>query len=208
MKLPTLEQIEKAIKSRANESFDGPCEPHYHYLNRGIRAAAEEIITLFKTTQFDENASTPEIDPNLIKIAELEAKIFVYEQVIGQAGFALTRDDLCPGSVRYPGDKAAAMASVGLSFETAEECQRWIDQEKARQVLRRDAKGFKPNIYDLDELRHYVFYDPIRRSLDVSYEASDGVSHGIVFATEPDALASIKAHETEWKTFLGVSDEF
>lgn len=37
------------------------------------------------------------------------------------------------------------IASVGLSFETEQQCCAWIKRAQAEQILRRDAKGFKPD---------------------------------------------------------------
>lgn len=95
MKLPTTEQIEKIIRGEGHETYLGDPDPdrRYKYVLKAsqIHSAAESIIKLFKELQFDEDTATPEIDPNLIKIAELEAKCFVYESVIQQAGFALPK---------------------------------------------------------------------------------------------------------------------
>lgn len=82
MKLPTVEQIAEIILAEK--------DPEYTLTLRlrsgGIGRAAENIVDLLKRAQFEE---TPKVDPNLVRIAQLEAKLYVYESVIGGAGIKL-----------------------------------------------------------------------------------------------------------------------
>lgn len=94
---------------------------------------------------------------------------------------------------------------VGEIVMTEEEGLKKITRRKAEVILRRDTKGFKPK-YNLDEKRYYVSYDPTEKELWYGYEDYSNVSHDIVFASVEDAEASIKAHEKEWKTYLGVEE--
>lgn len=98
------------------------------------------------------------------------------------------------------------IVEVGDGFLTLEGAKKELNRRKAKQILLRDTKGFKPNIYDLDQKRYYVSYDPVEKDLWYSYEDYSNVSHNIVFATKEDAEASIKAHPQEWKTYLGVEE--
>lgn len=96
MKLPSEEQIVKVIESTGRVGHwkrDG-CEwenPSYGIIFRRdeLKNAAQKIISLIKETQFDGNMSVPEVDPNLVRIAELEAKLAIYEAVINGAGIKL-----------------------------------------------------------------------------------------------------------------------
>lgn len=82
-----------------------------------------------------------------------------------------------------------------------------LTRRRAKQILLRDTKGFKPNIYNLNQKRYYVSYDPVAKELWCGHESWDNFSHEILFATEEDAQTSIKAHEKEWKIYLGAEDE-
>ena len=98
-----------------------------------------------------------------------------------------------------------AERSLGLLFLTREEAEKELARYKAEVILRRDTNGFKLK-YNLDEKRYYVSYDPTEKELWYGYEDYSNVSHDIVFASVEDAEASIKAHEKEWKTYLGVEE--
>lgn len=93
---------------------------------------------------------------------------------------------------------------LGNAFLTKEEAEKEIARRKAKQILLRDTKGVKLNIYNIDEKRYYVAYDPTGKNLDVYAEPYYGTSHTIIFATEEDAMDSVTTHEKEWKTYLGV----
>lgn len=94
MILPTIEQLDKVISDNSTH------ESAYHtwgtevYLQITPHQKSKlisQIIDLIKLVQFDEssNEETAVVDPNLVKIAELEAKIKVYESVIESAGIKL-----------------------------------------------------------------------------------------------------------------------
>lgn len=101
---------------------------------------------------------------------------------------------------------------LGNMFLTEEEAEKELARRRAKQVLLRDTKGFKPD-WESGE------YD----KFEVVYEYPDGeynkgglyfndcnhcCSHAdLWFTSREDAEASIKAHEREWKIYLGVEDE-
>lgn len=94
---------------------------------------------------------------------------------------------------------------LGNYFKTKEEAQKAAEWLKALTVLRDDTKGFKANWKDGSQLRWGVEYnyDTNRLSVYLTFGIQDSV---IYFATENDALRSIKKHEREWKIFYGVEE--
>lgn len=93
----------------------------------------------------------------------------------------------------------------GNYFKTEAEAQKAAEWLKAFAVLRDDTKGFKANWKDGSQLRWGVEYnyDTNRLSVYLTFGIQDGV---IYFATEDDALESIKKHEREWLTYLNVEE--
>lgn len=91
--------------------------------------------------------------------------------------------------------------SIGNYFKTEAEAKKAVNWLKALTILRDDTKGFKANWKDGSQLRWGVEYnyDTNRLSVYLTFGIQDGV---IYFATENDALESIKKHEREWLTFF------
>lgn len=96
--------------------------------------------------------------------------------------------------------------NVGDIYLTEKEAKKELAQRKAKQILIRDTKGFKPNIYDFGQNRYYVSYNPISKVLYSVRERDNDVSHEIIFITITDAIESIEKHEKEWLTYLGVEE--
>lgn len=97
------------------------------------------------------------------------------------------------------------MYATGNYFKTEEEAQKASDWLKAFAILRDDTKGFKPDWNNYSQKKWFVHYDHGDDLLrpDWSYVFQNGV---LIFATEDDALESIKNHEREWKIFYGVEE--
>lgn len=95
---------------------------------------------------------------------------------------------------------------LGNYFKTKEEAQRAAEWLRAFATLRDDTKGFKANWKDGSQLRWGVEYnyDTNRLSAYLTFGIQDGV---IYFATEDDALASIKKHERQWRIFFNCGVE-
>jgi len=97
MKLPTVEELRKIIApSDEIKEYCRPYDTAGQWPERGrlvsgdtAEEIAGKIIALIKESQFEETPEVPEVDPNLVKIAELEAKVMVYESVISSAGIKL-----------------------------------------------------------------------------------------------------------------------
>lgn len=89
MKLPDKDRIIEIIKGEGYSSTYLSSNHSFH--DTDIVRAADKILECIKVAQFDENPE--QVDPNLVKIAELEAKIKVYETVIDGAGIKLAIRD-------------------------------------------------------------------------------------------------------------------
>lgn len=97
--------------------------------------------------------------------------------------------------------------TVGSLFLTIEEAKKELARRKAKQILLRDTKGFKPNWKNLKQAKWYVSYFCNDETLEIDTFGGSDAFCEIYFANEQDAKSSIKAHEKEWKTYLGVKDE-
>lgn len=99
-----------------------------------------------------------------------------------------------------------AFREIGNVFLTREAAEKELARRKAKTILERDAKGFKPDWTANNQNKHIVFYCHKHCHLCTdfwsTYNAGD-----MYFATREDAEASIKAHEKEWKIYLGVEGE-
>lgn len=102
-------------------------------------------------------------------------------------------------------EQEQAIRDLGNVFLTREEAEKELARRKAKQILLRDTKGFKPKFganCSIEDFGYEVQYEiDVDGLYAISYKHNDGT---IRFATEEDAKASIKAHEKEWKTYLGV----
>lgn len=96
------------------------------------------------------------------------------------------------------------MRAVGDIFLTRTEAERELARRKAKQILLRDTKGFKPDWGDTEQDKWYVAYHTYD-SGELTAELKLGFNYGgPVFGSYNDARKSIKTHEKEWKIYLGV----
>lgn len=94
----------------------------------------------------------------------------------------------------------------GNCFLTKEEAEKELAHRKAKAILERDTKGFKPDWNISNQCRWYVCYNHYGKWLKIDKDFSLFNYGNLCFATKEDAEASIKAHEKEWKTYLGVEE--
>lgn len=91
---------------------------------------------------------------------------------------------------------------VGNVFLTKKEAEKEIARRKAKVILERDTKGFKPS--RSNGYRHVEVYYTDEGGLDTAFDR--GLDGCIYFESYEDAEASIKAHPNEWKTYLRVEE--
>ena len=102
-------------------------------------------------------------------------------------------------------DIDTARYAAGNYFKTCDEARKAANWIKSFAVLRDDAKGFKPDWGDVEQVKWCVYYDHDgdELSIDVWHTCQDSI---LSFATGADAKASIKNHRQEWLTFFGMEE--
>lgn len=103
----------------------------------------------------------------------------------------------------YSGWSSLEIANIkrlGLLFYIQEEAEKYLEYLKAKEVIKQDTKGFKPNWKNCEN-KYYGYWDSGKDSLGylVSYitKYSD-----ICFKTEEDIKESFEKHSKEWKAYL------
>lgn len=95
---------------------------------------------------------------------------------------------------------------IGNVFLTEEEAEKELVRRKAKVILERDTKGFEPDWDNVSQHKYDVYYDYVNCKLSVCAYSICSSHRSLWFATKEDAKASIKAHEKEWKIYLGVEE--
>lgn len=91
--------------------------------------------------------------------------------------------------------------SLGFLFENREEAEKYLEYLKAKEVIKQDAKGFRPNWNDRNERRYFGYWNSDSNQLDwrqvhIVKEAN------VYFKSKADILGSFENHPKEWKTYL------
>lgn len=97
------------------------------------------------------------------------------------------------------------LRELGLIFLSKEDLEKDNIWQRARQILLRDTRGFKPDWRDETQQKYTVYFDSCYGYLCTDFWCTY-LSSSIYFATEEGTEASIKAHEKEWKIYLGVEE--
>ena len=90
---------------------------------------------------------------------------------------------------------------LGLLFKTVEKTKKYLKYLKAKEIIKQDTKGFKPDWNNLEQIRFYGRWDfqskiPFRGT---SFTQKDTT---IYFKTVEDIEESFERHPEEWKTYL------
>lgn len=95
----------------------------------------------------------------------------------------------------------ASLKSTGNYFKTKEEAEKYLEYLKAKEVIKKDTKGFKPDWNNGDETKFFGYWDFILeepgRGLD--YRAK---TPNIYFRSPKDIKESFAKHPEEWKVYL------
>lgn len=99
-----------------------------------------------------------------------------------------------------PNDTLGRM-KIGNIFKTRDEAEKYLEYLKAKEVIKQDTKGFKPDWTNYDEKKYLGFWDIEKDSLDwlprnIFIEAT------IYFKSREDIEESFEKHPNEWKTYL------
>lgn len=133
----------------------------------------------------------------------------VWDLKEGDTFYVIEYGEVAEGEWNY-GDYTLSR-DAGDLFLIEEDAEKELARRKAKQILIRDTKGFKPN-WESDEYDKFeVVYEYSSASFDGYGLSVNERNHccahaGPWFCTRADARASIKAHEQEWKTYLGVEE--
>lgn len=95
----------------------------------------------------------------------------------------------------------ANLKSIGNYFETREEAEKYLKYLKAKEVIKQDTKGFKPDWNNDDENKYLGFWDLDEDKLDW-LPRSIFIEATIYFKSREDIEESFKKHPKEWKTYL------
>ena len=94
------------------------------------------------------------------------------------------------------------LKSVGNCFEIREEAEKYLEYLKAKEVIKQDTKGFKPNWSDKNRSGYY-FGTWNHYSEEPSADSYTNMRiSSIKFKTRKDIEESFKNHPNEWKTYL------
>lgn len=91
--------------------------------------------------------------------------------------------------------------AIGNIFETREEVEKYLAYLKAKTIIKKDAKGFKPNWQDTDEDKWCGVWDIIHKEVS-THITWYGQEDTIYFKSREDVEESFEKHPDEWKTYL------
>lgn len=101
----------------------------------------------------------------------------------------------------------------GDIYLTKEEGERELAWRKARQILKQDTKGFKPDWTKAHEDRYNVVFSLFvgdRDKYNLGHlqvvNCAYNITREFYFATQADVEESMRKHEKEWKIYLGVEE--
>ena len=95
--------------------------------------------------------------------------------------------------------------AFGFVYRTEEECKAALDRKLAEVRLQRTST-FKPD-FENGEGGYVVSYDYINKKLDCSDSFWNDSGEPVRYATEEDALKSIKENRADWLKYLGIKEE-
>ena len=90
---------------------------------------------------------------------------------------------------------------VGNIFATQEEAKKHLAYLKAKEVIKEDAKGFKPNWADEEQMKFSGYWKKLTAKLDYTWERTFK-SSTIYFKSREDIEESLKKHSGEWIIYL------
>lgn len=90
---------------------------------------------------------------------------------------------------------------IGNYFETTKETQECVAYLRARAIIKKDAKGFKPNWKNPSQKRFFGYFNLIDETL-CYFNSGENMESKIFFKTEEDIKESFKKHPKEWMEYL------
>ena len=96
----------------------------------------------------------------------------------------------------------ASLKSAGNYFKTQEEAEKYLEFLKAKAIIKKDAKGFKPDWNNEDENRYRGCWDLKKDTTIWMYESGAFKEPLIFFKSVKDVKESFEKHPNEWRTYL------
>ena len=93
------------------------------------------------------------------------------------------------------------LKSLGMLFETEQEAEEYLAYLKAKEVIRQDTKGFKPDWNNPSQKKIFGYYNLIDKTL-CYFDIGENMESKIFFKSEEDIKESFKKHAKEWRTYL------
>lgn len=90
---------------------------------------------------------------------------------------------------------------IGNIFKTQEEAEKYLKYLKAKEVIKQDTKGFKPNWNNENESKYYGYWDS-KDNKPYWYVLGVNKVSDIFFKSSEDIKESFAKHPEEWKTYL------
>lgn len=93
-------------------------------------------------------------------------------------------------------------SEIGSAFKSKEEAERYIEYLKAKAIIKKDTKGFKPSLgkYDKD-IYYFGIWDCEKEEPFI--DSYGGVAvEAVKFKTPEDIEKSFKKHPEEWRKYL------
>lgn len=95
------------------------------------------------------------------------------------------------------------LKSLGLLFKTEEQAEKHLVYLQAKEVIKQDAEGFKPDWDDEDEPKYMGRYSCISgKTVFDWYQTYHNAYGTIFFKTTGDIKESFEKHPDEWKIYL------
>lgn len=91
---------------------------------------------------------------------------------------------------------------LGLLFKTVEKTKKYLEYLKAKAIIKKDAKGFKPDWNNEDENRYRGCWDLKKDTTIWMYEFGAFKEPLIFFKSVKDIKESFEKHPNEWRTYL------
>ena len=91
---------------------------------------------------------------------------------------------------------------LGLLFKTVEKTKKYLEYLKAKAIIKKDAKGFKPDWNNEDENRYRGCWDLKEDTTIWMYEYGAFKEPLIFFKSVKDIKESFEKHPNEWRTYL------
>lgn len=142
-------------------------------------------------------------EPNLPRFNKEDVRMFPlwFEEV--EEYFYITTDGsvwLCSKNKDKELDKNRK--AIGNYFETIEEAEKYLEYLKAKEVIKKDTKGFKPDWNNEDENRYRGCWDFKKGTTSWMYEYGTFKEPLIFFKSVEDIKESFEKHPDEWRTYL------